>query len=87
MQLPPAPEVQFNHEHYHHLVKSDKSSTFKVPIQCVDTFYKYAVCGIHMCLEPCFLRYHILRDYHFNNEDPEGPRRLKEGRGRPRDRG
>ena len=40
-----------------------------------------------MCLEPCFLRYHTLRDFHFNDEDREGPRHLKEGRGRPQGRG
>ena len=33
------------------------------------------------------MRYHTLRDHHFNDEDREGPRRLKEGRGRPWDRG
>ena len=47
MQPPPAPMVQFNQEHYHHLVKSDKRSTFKVPIQREDTFYNCVVCGIH----------------------------------------
>ena len=48
MQPPPAPEVRFNQEHYHHLVRSDKRSIFKVPIQRVDTFYNYAVRGIHV---------------------------------------
>ena len=87
MQPPPAPEIRFNQEHFHHLVRSDKRSTCKVHIQRVDTFCSCAVCGIHMCLEPCFVRYHTLRDYHFNDEDREGPRHLKEGKGRPRDRG
>ena len=32
------------------------------------------------------MRYHTLRNYHFNDEDREGPRCLKEGKGRPRDR-
>ena len=28
-----------------------------------------------------------MRDYHSNDEDREGPRRLKEGRGKPQGRG
>ena len=81
------PRSDSNQEHFHHLIRSDKRSTCKVHIQRVGTFYSCAVCAIHMCLEPCFLRYHSFRDYHFNDEDCEGPRRLKEGGGRPRDRG
>ena len=34
-----------------------------------------------------FLRYHTLRDFYFNDEDREGPRRLKEEGGRPRTSG
>ena len=88
MQAPPTPEIPFNRqEHFHHLVSNDKRSTCKVHLQRVDTFYSCAVCAVRMCLEPCFLRYHTLRDYYFNDEDREGPRRLKEARGRPRARG
>ena len=83
MWPPPNSEIRFNQEHFHHLVINDKRSTCKVHLQCVDTFYSSAVCGICMCLEPCFLRYHTSRDFYFNDEDREGPRRLKEGGGRP----
>lgn len=86
MWPPPTPEIRFNQEHFHHLVSNDKRSTSKVHLHRVDTFYSCAVCGVRICLEPCFLRYHTLRDYHFNDEEREGPRRLKEGRGRPRAR-
>jgi len=64
MQPPPAPEIRFNQEHFHHLKRSDKRSTCRFHTRRVHTFYSCAVCGIHMC-----------------------PRRLKEGRGRPRDWG
>ena len=50
MQPPRAPEVRFNQEHVHHLVRSDKRSTCKVHIQRVDTFYGCAVCGIHIII-------------------------------------
>ena len=79
----PTPEAPFNKEHRHHLVRNDKRFTCKVHLQHVDTFYSCAVCGVHMCLEPCFLRYQTLRVYHSNDEDRKGPRRLKEGKGKP----
>ena len=43
MQPPPAPEIRFNQEHFHHLVRSDKRSTCQVHKQRVDTFYSCAV--------------------------------------------
>ena len=83
MQQPSTSDIWFNQEHFHHLDKSsDKRSTCKVHLEHVDTFYSCAVCGVHMCLEPCFLRYHTLKDYYFIDEDSEGPWHLKEGRGR-----
>ena len=54
MWSPPNSEIRFNQEHFHHLVSNDKRSTCKVHLQCVDTFYSCAVCGVRMCLEPCF---------------------------------
>ena len=54
MRPPPTSEIRFNQEHFHHLVINDKRSTCKVHLQCVDTFYSCAVCGVRMCLEPCF---------------------------------
>lgn len=84
IQIPPAPtpEIRFNQDHFHHLVSNYTRSTCKVHLQRVDTVCSCAVCRVRMCLEPCFLRYHTLRDYYFNDEDRESPRRLKEGRGR-----
>ena len=83
IQQPSTSGIWFNQEHFHHLDKSsDKRSTCKVHQQHVDTFYSCAVCGVHMCLEPCFLRYHTMKDYYFSDEDSEGPWQLKEGRGR-----
>ena len=83
MQQPSTSDIWFNQEHFHHLDKSsDKKSTCKVHLQHVDTFDSCAVCGVHMCLEPCFLRYHTLKDCYLSDEDNEGPWHLKEGRGR-----
>jgi len=83
----PIPQIRFNQDHFHHLVSHSTRSTCKVHLQRVDTIYSCSVCGVRMCPEPCFRRYHTLRNFHFNDEDREGPRRLKEGRGRPRTRG
>ena len=38
MRPPPAPEIRFKQEHFHHLVSNDKRSTCKVHLQRVDTF-------------------------------------------------
>ena len=73
MQPPPTPEIRFTQERFHHLVSNDKRSTCKVHLQHIDTFYGCAVCGVSICLELCFLRYHTLKDYYFNDEDLEGP--------------
>ena len=75
VRSPPTPEARFNQEFFHHLVRSDKRSACKVRLQRVDTLYS------------CALIYHTLRDYRFNSKDREGPRRLKEGIGRPQGRG
>ena len=83
----PIPQIRFNQGHFHHLVSHKTRSTCKVHLQRVDTTFSCAVCGVRMCQEPCFQRYHTLRDYYYNDEEREGPRRLKEGRGRPRARG
>ena len=83
----PIPQIRFNQDHFHHLVSHNTRSTCKVHLQHVDTSFSCAVCGEGLCQEPCFQRYHTLRDSNYNNEEREGPRRLKEGRGRPRARG
>ena len=64
-------------------MSNDKRSTCKVHLQHIDTFYSWAVCGVHICPESCFLKYHTLKDYYFNDEDHEGPWCLKAGSGKP----
>ena len=66
MQPPPTPEIRFTQERF-------QRSTCKVHLQHIDTFYSCVVCGVSICLELCFLRYHTLKDYYFNDEDLEGP--------------
>ena len=43
-----------------------------------------AIFGVCVCPDPCFLRYHAMVDYYFNNVSRQGPRRLSEARGRLR---
>ena len=69
------------------IVSDNTRSTCKVNLQRVDTAFSCAVCGVHMCQEPCSQRYHTLRDYHYSDEEWEGPRHLKEGKKRPPARG
>ena len=83
----PIPQIRFKQNHFHHLVSHNTRSKCKFHQQRVGTEFSCAVCGVQICQEPCFQRYHTLRDYHYNDEEKEGPRRLKEGRGRPRSRG
>lgn len=52
------PHIRFNRDHFHHLISHDTRSTCWVHIQEVKTIYTCAVCGIRMCPEPCFQRYH-----------------------------
>ena len=87
-QIPVAiPHIRFNRDHFHHLRSHDTRSTCKVYIQEVKTIYTCAVCGVRMCPEPCFHRFHTLQDYHFDDNRYNGPRRLKDGGGRPFQRG
>ena len=87
-QIPVAiPHIRFNRDHFHHLISHDTRSTCKAHIQEVKTIYTCAVCGVRMCPEPCFQRFHTLQDYYFDDNRYNGPRRLKEGGGRPFQRG
>lgn len=87
-QIPVAiPEIRFNRDHFHHLISHDTRSTCKVYIQEVKTTYTCAICGVRMCIEPCFKRYHTMQDYYFDDSRYGGSRRLKEGGGRPFRRG
>ena len=81
------PHIRFNRDHFHPLISHGTRSTCKVHIQEVKTTYTCAICGVRMCPEPCFLRYHTLQDYYFDDDRYNGPRRLKEGEGRPFQRG
>lgn len=81
------PDIRFNRDHFHYPVSNETRLTCKVHIQKVKTIYSCAICGVRMCPEPCFQRYHTLRDFYYDDESRNGPRRLKEGRGRPYQRG
>ena len=81
------PDIRFNRDHFHHLISHGTRSTCKVHIQEVKTVYTCAICGVRMCPEPCFKRYHTLENYYFDDDSYSGPRRLKEGGGRPFQRG
>ena len=62
-QIPVAiPEIRFNRDHFHHLISHDTRSTCKVHIQEVKASYTCAICGVRMCIEPCFKRYHTMQD-------------------------
>ena len=60
----PLPNTPFNRDHFHHLVINDTRSACKVHLQKVKTVYSCATCGVRMCPEPCFKRYHTLEDYY-----------------------
>ena len=70
-------------DHFHHLISHDTRYTCKVHIQEVKTIYTCAVCGVRTCPEPCLHRFHTLQDYYFDDNRYNGPRRMKEGGGRP----
>lgn len=80
----PIPHFRFNRDHFHYPTAHSNRLACKVHIQRVDTQYSCAVCGVRMCPHPCFMRYHTMEDYYFNDESRQGPRRLSEPRGRPR---
>ena len=87
-QIPVAvPEIRFNHDDFHYLISHDTKSTCKVHIQDMKTSYTCAICGVRMCIEPCFKRFHTMQDYYFDDSHYGGSRRLKEGGGRPFRRG
>ena len=57
--------------------QSSIRSTCNVRIQEeVKATYTCAVCGVRMCPEPCFQRYHTLREYCFDDYCYNGARRL-----------
>ena len=71
---------------FHYLISHDTRSTCKVHIQD-EISYTCAICGVIMCPEPCFKRFHTMQDYYFDDSNYNGPRRLKKGVERPFHRG
>ena len=71
------PDIRFNSDHFHNVISHGTRSTCKVHIQELKTTYTCAICGLKMCPEPCFLRYHTLQDNYFDHNHYSGPRRLK----------
>jgi len=82
----PVPQISFTRIIFTIGLSHNTRSTCKVHLQRVDTAFSCAESGVHMCQEPCFQRYHTLRDNHYNDEERERRRRVKEVRGRPRAR-
>ena len=82
----PIPHFCFNRDQFHGPISNGNRLACKVHIQRVDTQFSCAVCGVRMCPDPCFMRYHTMVEYHFNDESRQGPRRLAEPRGRTRTR-
>ena len=81
------PEIRFKHDHFHYLISQETRSTCKAHIQEVKTSYTCAICGVRMCIESCFKRFHTMQDYYFDDSRYGGSRQLKEGGGRPFRRG
>ena len=80
----PIPHFHLNQDYFHYPISNSNRLACKVHIQRVDTQYSCAVCGVHTCPDPCFMRYHTMVDNHFNHKSRLGIRRLAEPHGRPR---
>ena len=64
---PVAAEARFDQSQFHHLVKTESKRACVVHVQEVRTVYQCAVCERAMCVEPCFLHYHTLQSFKFND--------------------
>ena len=64
---PVAVEARFDQSQFHHLVKTESKRASVVHVQEVRTVYQCAVCVRAMCVEPCFLHYHTLELFKFND--------------------
>ena len=64
---PVAAEARFHQSQFHHLVKTESKRACVVHVQEVRTVYQCAVCERAMCVEPCFLHYHTLQSFKFND--------------------
>ena len=61
-QLPlPLPDIRFNRDHFHYPVTNEIRSTCKVHVQRVKTVFSCAICGVRMCPDPCFKRFHTMQ--------------------------
>lgn len=80
----PIPHFSFNQDHFHYPIAHNNRNPCKVHIQRGDTKYTCAICGVRMCPDPCFIRYHTMVDYHFNDVSRQVAQRLREACGRPR---
>lgn len=64
---PVAAEARFDQSQFHHLVKTESKRACVVYVQEVHTVYQCAVCERAMRVEPCFLHYHTLQSFKFND--------------------
>lgn len=65
---PPVPaETRFDKSQLHHLEKTESKRACIVHVQEVRTVYLCAVCERSMCVEPCFLQYHTLPEFKYND--------------------
>ena len=74
------PDIRFNWDYFHYPVSDNIRSTCKLHIQKVKTTSSCAICGVRMCPEPCFKRYHTMHDYYYHDESRDGSCQLKEAR-------
>ena len=51
----PIPHFRFNRDNFHCPISNNSRLACKVHIQWIDTQYSCAICGVHMCPDPCFL--------------------------------
>ena len=56
----PIPHFHFNWDHFPQFQMAN--------IGQADNQYNWAVCGVNMCPDPCFMRYHTMVDYQLNDE-------------------
>ena len=85
--LVPLQHIRFNRHHFHYLVTNETRSTCKINVQRGKKVYSCAICGVRMCPEPCFKRFHTMQNYFLDDATRDGACRLQEGRGRPFQRG
>ena len=63
-----SPHICFIRVQFHYPVKTD-THRCKVHIQLMEKIIKCGVCQVQMCPAPCFLRYHTLQEYLFDDPD------------------